>query len=549
MIHEVKAPRPKVRFGDLHPLAALLDARADEMPDAPFAIFPEASLTYREVRERARVFARGLVADGVQAGDHVGILMPNHQDFLIAHFGVQYAGAVGVLLNARFKSHELAHAVPLADVTTIITTDAIDPFVDLAGVIQSAFPDLAKANSPEPLKLSEAPKLRRLIRFGSPWTPALTPNELLALASGRESELDAEIDARLAAQDPEDVSVMVFTSGTTSNPKACMLSHASLERAWRTYLRLVRFQPGEKAWVPLPLFHSGGMGLLTAMTDIGGTFVSTPHFKPEEVVSLILEHRIEHLYPAFQTLALPVLSLPEFTAETCSFVQSMVCVGPAGTQHKLQRELPPHAPIMNVFGMSESSGVLVLADPDADEDLRLNSAGMAPPGVELRIVDPDTGAQVGPGHRGEIQFRGGGAFLGYYNDPDNTAKTILDGNWISSGDLGTLDENGWLQFQGRLKDMLKVGGENVAAAEVESFLSGHHGVKFVQIVGRPDERMGEVPVAFVERNEGSEVTEDELFKFCEGKIARYKIPVEIRFIAEWPMSTTKVQKHRLKELL
>jgi len=541
--------RPEPQFGDPRPLAALLEVQAAERGNATFAIFPEVSLTYRQVREQARALARGLIADGVKAGDHIGIMIPNHQHFLIAHFAVQYVGAVGVLLNARFKSHELQHAVPLTEVTSIITTDAIDAYVPLAHVIEQAFRELADANAGKPLHVVGAPDLRRLIRFGAPWAPALTPEAVAALAGEREAELDAEIEARVAAQDPEAVSVMIYTSGTTANPKACMLSHASLQRAWRTYLRFVRFQPGETIWDPMPLFHSGGIGLLTAMSEIGGTFVTTPHFKPEEVMALILKHRIEHLYPGFQTLALPVLTHPDFSAERCAFVQSMVCVGPAGTQVKLQRMLPAHAPIMNLFGMSESSGVLFLADPQAEEDLRLNSAGIAPPGVDIRIIDPDTGASVGPGHRGEIQFRGGGAFLGYYNDPDNTEKAILPGGWVSTGDLGTLDENGWLQFQGRLKDMLKVGGENVAAAEVESFISGHPGVKFVQVVGKPDERMGELPVAFIERNEGSDVTGEDVIRFCEGKIARYKIPVEVRFVTEWPMSTTKVQKHRLKEQL
>ncbi|WP_323039089.1 class I adenylate-forming enzyme family protein [Gemmobacter sp.] len=542
-------PRPEPTFGAPRPLAALLEDQARQRPDQLAAIFPGQTLTYAGLRAQARALARGLIADGVAPGDHVGIMIPNHQDFLVAHFAVQYAGGVGILLNARFKSHELRHAVPLTEVRAILTTDAIDDHVNLAGVLTDAFPELASQSAIAPLSLGGAPTLRRMIRFGAPWGPALTPAQVADLADGQQAALEAEIDRRLAAQDPEAVAAVIFTSGTTANPKACMLSAASLQRAWRTYLRFVRFQPGEKIWDPMPLFHSGGIGLLTAMTEIGGVFMSTPHFKAEEVLGLIRAHRIEHLYPGFQTLAVPVLSLPDYSAQSCAFVQSMVCVGPAGMQLKLQRMLPPHAPIMNLFGMSESSGVLFLADPAADEDLRLNSAGIAPPGVDIRILDPDTGAVLPPGQRGEIQFRGGGAFLGYYNDPENTARTILPGGWVSTGDLGVLDANGWLQFQGRLKDMLKVGGENVAAAEVESFLSGHPAVKFVQVVGKPDDRMGELPVAFVERNAGAELTAAELIAYCEGKIARFKTPVEVRFVTEWPMSTTKVQKHRLKELL
>jgi acyl-CoA synthetase (AMP-forming)/AMP-acid ligase II len=342
---------------------------------------------------------------------------------------------------------------------------------------------------------------------------------------------------------------MIFTSGTTADPKACQLSHAGLQRAWRTYVRTVAFLPGEKIWVPMPFFHSGGIGLLTCMTEVGGTLATSPHFDPGTVMRLVNENRIEHLYPGFHTLGLPVLSDPAYDRESCNFVRSMVCVGPTGTQRRLQAMLPDHAPIMNLFGMSESAGLLLLADADAEPELRLEAAGRPPRGVGIRIIDPETGREQPPGISGEIQFRGGGAFLGYYKNPKVTQETIIDGGWVRTGDLGRVDANGWLTFLGRLKDMLKVGGENVAAAEIESFLSAHPAIKFVQVVGKPDDRMGELPVAFVELNPGCTVDQEDIVRFCTGKIARYKIPAEVHVVTEWPMSATKVQKFKLRELL
>ena len=528
-------------------LAELLARQAAERPDQPLAIFPDQSVDFGTLYREARALAKGLIALGIKPGDHVGIFIPNHAHFLLAHFATQLAGGIGILLNARFKQHELRYAVPHADVRVLITTDSIDAHVNFADVLNGAFPELAGHKAAEPLSLEGAPLLRHVIRFGeSKWDAALGKDDLVARGA---AVTDEQLEAASAGRDPESVSVMIFTSGTTADPKACQLSHAGLQRAWRTYVRTVKYLPGEKVWVPMPFFHSGGIGLITCMTEVGGTLATSPHFDPSIVMRMVRENHIEHLYPGFHTLALPVLQDPAYDRDACSYIRSMVCVGPMGTQRKLQAMLPDHAPIMNLFGMSESSGLLLLADANAEPELRLEAAGQPPIGVDIRIIDPETGREQPAGVSGEIQFRGGGAFLGYYNNPAVTSATITDGGWVRTGDLGRVDANGWLTFIGRLKDMLKVGGENVAAAEIEAFLSGHPAIKFVQVVGKPDDRMTEVPVAFVELNPGQALDFDALVTFCTGKIARFKIPVEMRIVNEWPMSATKVQKFKLKEQL
>lgn len=528
-------------------LGELLLAQAAERPHQPFAIFPGESVTYGALVERAARMARGLIALGVRPGDHVGILMPNHLHFLVAHYAVQMAGARGILFNARFKQTELEYLIPFSDVRILITTDAIDAHVNFSDILTACFPALATHEPGTPLALPGAPRLERLVLMGEKhWPAALTEAEVTAMGAGID---DSTLDAARTSPAPEDVAVMIFTSGTTAMPKTCMLTHAGLIRGWRIYAGHVRFQPGEKMWGPMPFFHSGGIGLITLMSEVGGTMLTSPHYDPAVLIAMIREHRVEHLYPGFHTLSLPLLTHPAYDRAAFGFIRSMVNVGPMGTQKLLQDLLPEGAPIMNLFGMSESSGLMFLADPAAPESLRHAGAGTPPPGVELRLVDPETGQDCAQGQRGEIWFRGGGAFLGYYKNEKATAETITPEGWVRTGDIGEIDSHGWLYYIGRIKDMLKVGGENVAAAEIESFLSAHPAVRFVQVIGIPDARMGEVPAAFVELNPGQSLDLAGIEAFCKGRIASFKIPRLVHIVTEWPMSATKVQKFKLREML
>lgn len=533
-------------FGRPYPvLAQLLRTQAQCRCDQSFAIFPEETLTYGELHRRALALAKGLLAKGLRPGGHAAILMPNCANFLIAHFAVQLAGGVSILLNARSKQYEIRHAVPHCDAEFLLTTDEFDRHVDFTSTLAEAFPQLRNVVRPGELKLAEAPRLRHIVLFGRKgWAPALHVEELIASGTVIAEEALQERGGR----DPESTAVMIYTSGTTAAPKGCELSHGAVQRSWEIYASIVGLAAGEKVWDPMPFFHSGGIGLMTGIMARGASIVSSAHFDPEVIVGLIRRHRIEHLYPGFHLLGLPVVQSAAFDPVEFSFVRTLVVVGPLGTLRTIQARIAPAAKVLSLFGMSEASGLVTLTPLAASEERRLAMSGPAPAGVDLRIVSAAGVAQP-PGVAGEIQFRGGGAFRGYYKDPQATRETILPDGWVRTGDLGQLDTEGWLTYIGRLKDVLRVGGESVAVAEIESFLSTHPGVKFVQVIGKPDERLGEVPVAFVERNAGTALTEQQLVAYCQGKIARYKIPREVRFVTEWPMSATKIQKSRLREIL
>ena len=527
--------------------AWLLRNRAEILPEHTFAIFPEASIGYRDLFLQASSLAKGLIAMGLSPRGHVAILMPNGLDFLLAHFAVQLAGGISVLLNARSRQQELTYAIPHCDAEILLTTDAIDAHVNFSLLLEDAFPELRGADGDRDLRPTGAPRLRRAVLFGNKrWAAAMSVSTLLDRGL---TVSDQTLTSRQAGHDAEETAVMIYTSGTTASPKACELSHAGLQRSWAIYARAVGLSEREKVWDPMPFFHSGGIGLMTGIMARGATIVSSAHFDAEVIVDLVLRHRIEHLYPGFHALALPVIQSPRYSRRDFDFVRTMVVVGPLGTLRWIQNVLPAHAAVMNLFGMSEGSGLVTLTPPQASEERRLTTSGQALANVEVRIVSPETGEALPSESPGEIQFRGGGAFRAYYKDPQATQATILPGGWIRTGDLGKLDSEGWLHYLGRLKDMLKVGGENVAAVEIESFLSTHPAVKFVQVIGKPDRRLGEVPVAFVECNPGFAPRGQELIDLCIGKIARYKIPRDVIFVTQWPMSATKIQKFKLRELL
>ncbi len=534
-------------FGREDTLADLLLRRAEESPDLNFAIFPDSVTPLAQLRDRALAFARGLIGLGLRPGDKVAILMPNCLDYMVAHFGIQLAGGVGVLLNARARSLDLHHAVALSDASLLITTSDYDDAVNFRATLTETYPELATAETGTDLSLEAAPLLRQIVLFGTGrWRAAIAADDMIGRADGVS---DAQLAAARDGQTREDTAVMYFTSGTTSRPKACEISHAALQRSWSIFTRTVALRPGEKVWVPMPFFHSGGIGLMSGLLADGACMASAPHFTADSVLDMVGTHRIEHLYPGFHLLAAPVIENDRFSAKAFAFIRSLVVIGPLGTVRRLAARLPEGTPVLNLYGLSEASGLVTLADAHDPEEIRLTRAGRALPGIEVMIADPSTGEALPTGREGEILFRGGGAFRGYYKAADETAKTIRPDGYIRTGDLGTMDDDGRLAYVGRIKDLIRVGGENVAAAEIESYLSAHPGVANVQVVGKPEDRLGEVPVAFVELRPGMTASEAELIEFLRGKIARYKVPTEVRFVTTWPMSATKIQKFKLRELL
>ena len=314
--------------------------------------------------------------------------------------------------------------------------------------------------------------------------------------------------------------------------------NVALNRFWLT--------SEDRFWDPLPLFHIGGIVPMFGTFSVGATYYHAGHFDATQSLDTLERERITVAYPAFETIWLGVLNHPRFAEADLSALRLIQNIAVPERLVQMQKMLP-NAVEVSSFGSTESSSNLTLTLPDDDYDARMNTLGHPLPGIEVRIADHVSGEECAVGEVGELLFRGYSLFEGYYKEPELTALAIDANGWFHSGDLATLDEDGRLIYSGRLKDMLKVGGENVSAVEVESFLASHPSIDIVNVVGAPDARYAEVPAAFIQLKPGAAIEEQELIDFCIGKIATYKVPRYVRVVEDWPMSGTKIQKFVLRE--
>jgi fatty-acyl-CoA synthase len=515
-------------------LGDLLLRTTERSPAADAVVFPEERLSYGELATRARALARGLIGLGVGPGDRVGVLMANGPDCIATIFGIALAGAVVVPVNTRYRSVELPFVVADAGVRAIVTSDRIDDYVDLLGLLNAALPGLAGAPDPRKLELDVAPALRAVVVLGTARRPGTVGEE--ELAERAQAVEAAELEHRRAAVRVRDDALLLYTSGTTSLPRGCRLTHEALVRNWTLVAGVMRLGAGDRLWGPCPLFHLGAIGPLIASTAVGAAFLSDTFFNPPRALELIERERATHLYPAYPPITQGLIDQPAFPTADLGSARMMLNVGPADLLRQMQAALP-NVVQLTLYGSTEGGGAITYSQLDDDLESRVTTCGLPLPGTEVRVVDE------------EIHVRSFGLFSEYWNDPEKTAAAFDADGWYRTGDRGALDADGRLRFLGRLKDMLKVGGENVAAAEIESLLSTHPAVKLVQVVGVPDPRLEEVPAVFVELRAGHSATSEEIVAFCNERIARFKVPRYVRFVSEWPMSATKIQKGPLRERL
>ena len=535
-------------------LPELLLSRAAEHPDRDCIVLEGERVTYGELEVRVRQAARSLVALGVEPGDRVGILMANCVDFVALMFGASMVGAVGVLYNARFKAREIAHVTVDSGVKVIITNDITEQHTNYIELLRRAIPELVhdKNQQPEPretafVPFESAPQLRVAISLGSSSEQGFLGRE--AFYELGDSCAPEEVEQRRGKIHVEDEALMIYTSGTTALPKGCPLNHIVLQHAGVVGgVECMGLQPGDVMWGPLPMFHTAFIQPLTGILHVGGTYLSMTHFDAGAALEMIRRESATLMFPAFPTITMQLLNHPAYTASSFAAVRVVLNVGPPEELRAMQERMPNTVQI-TVFGMTETGGSAAMCKPGDSLALRSNCSGRALPGNQIEVRDPDTGATVSAGATGEIVVRGRGVFAGYYNAPQKTAESFYEGGWFRTGDLGSLDDQGRLTFRGRLKDMLKVGGENVAAVEVEGFLATHPAVNLAQVVAVPDEKYGEVVGVFIELAQGASANEQEIIDYCRDEVASFKVPRYVRFTKSWPMGATKILKSELRTRL
>lgn len=528
----------------------LLLTAADRYPDTLALVFPDSELSYVELAARSLMRARSLQAMGVKPRDHVGILMHTCADFVEIFFAAALCGAVVVPINARYRAAELGYVIENGDIATLITTDSIAEQVSFVERLNSALPDLGSQPDPHRLRLARTPKLRNVVMIGESSPPGFVAQREFD-ASARTIEESSVHRARLSVR-VRDVGLMLYTSGTTANPKGCLITHeAQVRNSIALGRHRYRLTHDDRFWSPLPMFHIASVLPMLAIFDVGGTYLTMSHFDPEVALQMLERHQVTATYPCFVTIMQKLIYHPSFASTDLSRIKLMnsnFAVQPPVVAELIMRAMP-QAVQVGSFGMTETAGTVCTGSPDEPEQLRITRLGRPLPGLEVRIVPPGATADAGVGEHGEVLVRGYSLLEGYHKDAEKTAQAIDENGWFHTGDIGSLDEHGTVMFHGRYKDMLKVGGENVAAAEIEALLARHSAVKLAQVVGIPDAKYSEVPAAFVELKPGASATLEELRDFCKREVAAFKVPRVVRFITEWPMSSSKIQKFRLRESL
>lgn len=524
-------------------LDGLLAAAVAKYPDRDALVFPDTRYSYQELWSKAWDRARELRGLGFAAGDHLGILMPNCPEFIEYLLAAVICGGVAVPINARNKASELAYVVENADLVGLVTSDEISEYADFAALLHTALPGLAAAKDASKLSLSHVPKLRFAALLGAPTPGFLSAAELLERAS---TEDDARIDADRAARDAAAPCIMMYTSGTTAHPKGCPLSHQLLVRNGVNMNRSRFFlNAQDRFWTPLPMFHMSSILPMVCCFDAGAATLSMRRFEAKSALAMLEQERATVAFPAFPTVMNDLIHHPDFAETDLSAIRRLNNVAPPDVLRSFQ-EAMPQAVQTGAYGLTEVGGVIAFNHPQEPLERRLTTCGVPFDGIEVRVVEPESLQQLAPGERGELQVRGYAVFAGYYRAPEKNAEAFVDG-WFRTGDLCSVDEQGGIAFHGRLKDMLKVGGENVAALEIESHLTMHPQIKMAQVIGVPDPRLSEVPAAFVELVPGASLSAEAVIAHCQGTIASFKVPRHVRFVSDWPMSSTKIQKFVLQD--
>ena len=405
-------------------------------------------------------------------------------------------------------------------------------------------PDLATQTDPRALALDTAPALRTVVLVGDRVpTGMLGIDEFTVIGDATPA---ADIEASRSRIAVRDVAMMMYTSGTTAMPKGCPITHEALVRpaieAGRTRFHLTS---DDRMWDPLPMFHMSFVLPFIACIDAGAALLTMEYFEPAAAIAYMEREGATVNFASFPTITEALLNHPDWDPDRLP-IRVVNNVGPPEVLSSMQERMPGAVQI-SAYGMTECGGVIAFGDVGDPLEKRSGTSGRPFRGIQVQIRDTETDAVLGPDQPGEILVKGYCVFEGYYNDDAKNTEAFTKDGWFRTGDICSVDPDGRITYVGRLKDMLKVGGENVAAAEIEGLLARHPAVMLAQVVSAPDPKYVEVAAAYIQLAPGASATEQELIEFCRGEIASFKVPRYVRFVDEWPMSATKIQKVRLRE--
>lgn len=502
--------------------------------------------TYGELQARVDQLAMGLIHLGLEPGDRVGIWGPNSSEWVLVQLATAKIGVIMVCINPAYRLYELEYALNKVECKVLIT-DVSFKTSDYLQMINILAPEL-ESSHPGQLEAEKLPHLTHVIRMGSDTTPGMYNFDEVCAAGTEDNR--ATMDAVQYRLQPDDAINIQFTSGTTGNPKGATLSHCNiLNNGFLTGLAM-QLGPEDKLCIPVPLYHCFGMVLsVLACVSHGATMVFPgPSFDPEETLKSVEAEACTALH-GVPTMFITELDHPRFLDFDLSTLRTGIMAGAPCPVEVMKRVLSEMhmEDILIAYGQTELSPINNMTLPNDTLERRTETVGRAMPWVEIKVVDEE-GRVVPVGEKGEICTRGYSVMQGYWNDEERTAETIDSAGWLHSGDIATMDEAGYVRIVGRIKDMIIRGGENIYPREVEEFLYQHPAVSEVQVFGVPDEKMGEEVCAWIQLNEGFDLSDEDVKAYCRDQITHFKIPRHIRFVTEYPMTVTgKIQKFVMRD--
>ncbi|MYC31120.1 MAG: AMP-binding protein [Chloroflexi bacterium] len=533
----------------------LLDRQADRFGSRDALVHVDWGLryTWHEFREECDRIARGLMALGINKGDHVALWATNYPEWVIAQFATARIGAVLVTVNPAYRTHELEYLLRQSDAAALMLIGNFRTS-DYVGMLQEVVPELA-GSTPGQLHCEKLPSLRNAIYIQPhDGTPTDAPPGLIAWSNLRDLAEEITLDAlerRRADCHPDDVICIMYTSGTTGNPKGVMLTHHNLV-ANATYTgQGLGFTEEDRLCIPVPFYHCFGsvLGTLACATAAAAMIIPSEYFEPEKALVAVEKERCTAIH-GVPTMFIAELEHSEFDRFDLGSLRTGMMAG-SPCPIEIMRQVIDRMGCREMtvgYGLTEAAPVITLTRSDDDIERRVSTVGTPFPYVEVKIVDPDTGEEAPVGNQGELCSRSFMNMKGYYKMPEATEAAIDPDGWLHTGDLATVDADGYYKITGRSKDMIIRGGENVYPREIEEFLYTNPKVADVQVIGVPDQRFGEEIMAWVLLRAGQEATEEEIRDFCRGRIAHYKVPRYVKFVSEFPMTVTgKIQKYIMRE--
>ncbi|MCK5827231.1 AMP-binding protein [Candidatus Bipolaricaulota bacterium] len=519
-------------------LSQVLRDTTDTFPQRDAILDPSGvTLTYEELDKRVSHLARGMLELGVGKGDKVGLWMPNIPEWVVAYYAIARVGAVVVPMNTRYKTHEVEYILNNSEATTLFAVDAfagID-YLSMIGGIRGNLPNL-----------------KHVIIVGEPGQD-MQPFGAVS-ENGKSLVDDGKLAEREQSCDPSDNVFILYTSGTTGNPKGAMLSHHNIAKNAEQVTKVLHTEDQDVFLLAVPFFHCFGcvMGIAGAITW-GAAVVPMQIFKPVEALELVERFGVSVLYGVPTMFVLELEAYRKGKADGSSYDVSALRTGimagapcPVEVMRGTMEEM--HCNVSIAYGLTEASPVITMTRFDDPVARRVETVGRALDGIEVKISDADR-KPLPTGETGELACRGYNVMMGYYKMPDKTADSIDADGWLYSGDLATMDEEGYVQIVGRKKDMLICGGFNVYPAEIEEYLFTHPKVQNVSVIGMPDNVMGEVAVAYIIPREGVSIDPQEVIDFCVGEIANFKVPRYVQIVDEFPMTQSgKIKKFQLRKL-